>query len=143
MPRRYITVEEQRQVIERARGRCEYCKSVMDYTSQSFVMEHIIPISENGETSLNNLALACGGCNGHKYTKVSAMDPVSQVEVPLYHPRQQAWQDHFAWSADYLQMIGLTEIGRATVHALKLNRPGIVNMRRLLLLAGLHPPDES
>lgn len=143
MPRRYITVEEQRQVIERAKGRCEYCKSVMDYTSQSFVMEHIIPISENGETSLNNLALACGGCNGHKYTKVSAMDPVSQIEVPLYHPRQQTWQDHFAWSADYLQMIGLTEIGRATVHALNLNRPGIVNMRRLLLLAGLHPPDES
>ena len=70
MPRRYITVAEQQQIVERANRRCEYCKSAMDYTSQPFVMEHIIPIAENGETALNNLALACGGCNGHKFTVV-------------------------------------------------------------------------
>jgi hypothetical protein len=143
MPRRYITAIEQQQSIERAKRRCEYCQSPMDYTSQSFVMEHIIPLAEAGETSLNNLALACGGCNGHKYTKVKATDQVSQIQVPLYHPRQQAWQDHFAWSADYLQVIGLTAVGRATVDALKLNRPGVINMRKLLLMARLHPPNES
>lgn len=65
MPSAYISVEQQRQIIERANRRCEYCKSSMDYASQSFVMEHIIPVSAGGETSLTNLALACGGCNGH------------------------------------------------------------------------------
>lgn len=143
MPRRYITAAQQQQVIERANRRCEYCKCSMDYSSQPFEIEHIIPIAEAGETSLANLALACGSCNGHKYTKVEAIDPVSQTQVPLYHPRQQIWQDHFGWSADYLQIIGLTAIGRATVESLKLNRPGVINMRKLLLMAGLHPPKKG
>lgn len=140
MPRRYVTVDVQRQVIERANRRCEYCKSAMDYAAQSFVMEHIVPIAAGGETALNNLALACGGCNGHKHTKRMGSDPVSQIQVSLFHPRHQSWDEHFAWSADFLQVVGLTPAGRATVNALSLNRPGIVNMRRLLLLAGLHPP---
>ncbi len=80
MPSAYISAEQQRKVIERAKRRCEYCKSSMDYASQPFVMEHIIPVSTGGETSLMNLALACGGYN---------------------------------------------------------------NLRRLLLLAGLHPPNEG
>ena len=142
MPSAYISVEQQRQVIERAKRRCEYCKSSMDYASQPFVMEHIIPVSAGGETSLTNLALACGGCNGHKYTKVDAVDSVSQARVALFHPRQQPWSNHFGWSTDYLTLIGLTAIGRATVEALKLNRPGVINLRRLLLLAGLYPLNE-
>lgn len=109
----------------------------MDHTAQPFVMEHIVPISEGGETALSNLALACGGCNGYKYNKVEAIDSESQRLVPLYHPREQVWQEHFAWSEDSLQIIGLTATGRATIAALKMNRPGVVNMRRLLLLAGL------
>lgn len=141
MPRRYITTAEQQQIIDRADRRCEYCQSAMDYTSQPFAIEHIIPIAQGGGTSLDNLALACGGCNGHKYTKVEAIDPVSQIETPLYHPRRQQWQDHFGWSADYLEIIGLTETGRATLDALKLNRPGVINLRKLLRLAGLHPPN--
>lgn len=143
MPKRYVTAAEQQQIIERAERRCEYCKCVMDYSSQPFEIEHITPLVVGGETSLENLALSCGGCNGHKYTKVEALDPVSQTQVPLYHPRQQAWQDHFGWSADYLQMIGLTPVGRATIEALRLNRPGVINLRKLLLMARLHPPDES
>lgn len=143
MPKRYITAAEQQQIIERADRRCEYCKCTMDHSSQSFEIEHIIPLAVGGETSLDNLALACGGCNGHKYTKVEALDPVSQTQVPLYHPRQQAWQDHFAWSADYLKIIGLTPMGRATIETLRLNRPGVVNLRKLLLMARLHPPDEG
>lgn len=143
MSKRYITAAEQQQIIERADRRCEYCKCTMDYSSQPFEIEHIIPLAAGGETSLENLALSCGGCNGHKYTKVEAFDPVSQTQVPLYHPRQQAWQDHFGWSVDYLQMIGLTPIGRATIEALRLNRSGVINLRKLLLMARLHPPDES
>jgi hypothetical protein len=140
MSRRYITAREQRQVIERAKRRCEYCKTPMDYTSQSFVMEHIIPVAKGGTTSLENLALACGGCNGHKYSKVQAFDPVSQINVSLFHPRQDIWEEHFGWSADYLSVVGLTKTGRATISGLSINRPGVVNIRRLLLLAGLHPP---
>ncbi|WP_255515627.1 hypothetical protein [aff. Roholtiella sp. LEGE 12411] len=37
-------------------------------------------------------------------------------------------------------MIGKTACGRATVEALRLNRSGVVNLRRLLRSANLHPP---
>jgi hypothetical protein len=115
----------------------------MDYSSQPFVMEHIIPVTEDGDTTLENLALACGGCNGHKYNKVEALDPASKKQASLYHPRRQTWQDHFGWSADYLKIIGITTTGRATVDALKLNRPGVVNLRKLMLMEGSHPPKEE
>jgi len=142
MARRYITVEEQYLIIERAKRRCEYCQCPMAYSAHPYIFEHIVPVIRGGETSLDNLAFACGGCNGHKYTKIEAIDSTTREPALLYHPREQKWQAHFAWSDDYLEIIGLTPIGRATVEALKLNRPGVINIRRLLRLAGQHPPSE-
>ncbi|MEM8806039.1 MAG: hypothetical protein AAGF01_08435 [Cyanobacteria bacterium P01_G01_bin.38] len=68
------------------------------------------------------------------------MDPVTQAMVALYHPRQQIWTEQFAWNEDYSKILGLTSIGRATVEKLKLNRPGLVNLRRILYDLGEHPP---
>lgn len=110
---------------------------------QSFSVEHIIPLSQGGKTALDNLALACQGCNSHKYTRVEAVDPTTGDVVPLYHPRQQKWRDHFSWSQDYVLVIGLTPTGRATVETLRLNREGLVNLRRMLYEMGEHPPFEE
>jgi hypothetical protein len=140
MPRRYITIAEERQILERANRLCEYCQSPMEYSAQPFAIEHIIPIAEGGKTCLENLAFSCGGCNGHKYTKVQALDLVSGEVVPLYNPRQQNWQEHFVWSDNFFEVVGVTAIARATINALQLNRSGVVNIRRLLFIAGLHPP---
>ena len=140
MARRYITVQEQRFIIDRAKGRCEYCQSWMDYSAQPFTMEHVTPLVKTGVTRLDDMALSCDGCNGHKYTKIESFDPVSRELVPLYNPRTQMWHEHFSWSDDYLQILGLTAIGRATVDALQMNRIGLMNGRRLLRLAGQHPP---
>lgn len=73
------------------------------------------------------------------------MSAVTGRAIRLFHPRKDRWRDHFAWSPDFASIEGLTEIGRATVEALKLNREGLVNIRRALLLVGAHPPpgDES
>ncbi len=37
-------------------------------------------------------------------------------------------------------VLGLISIGRATVEKLQLNRAGLVNLRRILVEAGEHPP---
>ena len=87
-----------------------------------------------------NLALACQGCNNHKYNRTKARDVVSGEDVRLFHPRRDRWADHFAWTHDYTQILGLTAIGRATVDALQLNRKALVNLRRVLIEAGEHPP---
>ena len=143
MPRRYVTAQERQAVAARARDRCEYCSSPADFATQSFSVEHIIPVSHGGETAFDNLALACPGCNGHKYTKTEAPDPVDGAVVPLYNPRKQRWQDHFRWNEDFTHIVGLTPTGRATVSALQMNRPGVANMRRALFAIGLHPPVEE
>ncbi len=99
-------------------GRCEYCRSQARYATQSFSVEHILPRAQGGATRLDNLALACQGCNNHKYDKVAAPDPVSGQLAPLYHPRRDRWDMHFAWSDDFTLIIGITPTGRATVDTL-------------------------
>ena len=130
-------------VERRAQGRCEYCQSPAKYSPQSFSLDHIIPRGQGGETSLDNLALACQGCNNHQYNKTQSRDSVADRLVDLFHPRQQRWHDHFTWDERFELIIGLTATGRVTVEALKLNRPELVNLRRLLYAAGEHPLPET
>ncbi len=70
-------------------------------------------------------------------------DPVNGESVSLFHPRRDRWGDHFVWNADFTLMVGVTPTGRATIEKLQLNRIGIVNLRRILLNAGLHPPADE
>jgi hypothetical protein len=135
-----VTSEQRAAVIERASGCCEYCWSQARFATQAFSVEHIVPRSKGGMTTLDNLALSCQGCNNHKYTHTTARDPVSGHIVPLYHPRQHQWREHFAWNDDYSLLIGLTPIGRAAVEVLRLNREGVRNLRRVLYAVGEHPP---
>ena len=130
-----------RLVIERARGCCEYCLSQASFSTQPFSVEHILPLDKGGLTASENLALSRQGCNNHKYNKTEGIDPVTRQRVSLYHPRQQAWSEHFAWNDDYSLIIGITPTGRATVETLHVNRAGIVNLRRVLYAVRQHPPD--
>jgi hypothetical protein len=135
-----ITAETRAHVFERARGCCEYCLSQRDFSHDDFSIEHIVPRALGGTDELENLALACQGCNNRKYTALEATDPVTGAKVALYNPRGDDWASHFAWSADASLVIGLTPTGRATIARLELNRVGVVNLRRALSLAGVHPP---
>lgn len=140
MPESRVTAQQKKAVAERANGCCEYCRSQVRFAIQSFSIEHIIPRSQGGETVMDNLALSCQGCNNHKYNKTEGCDPVSGDLVPLYHPRNQQWSNHFVWNDDFTLIIGLTPTGRATVEALQINREGVVNLRRVLYTLGQHPP---
>jgi hypothetical protein len=140
MPERRISADLREQVSVRAGGCYEYCRSQARYATQAFSVEHILPRVQGGATRLDNLALACQGCNNHKYDKVAAPDPVSGQLVPLYHPCRDRWDMHFVWSDDFTLMIGITPTGRATVDTLYLNRDGVVRWRRLLYVIGQHPP---
>ena len=139
-----ISRSAKRVVVERARGCCEYCRSQLRFATESFSMEHISPRSHEGSDDLDNLALSCLGCNSRKYTKTQGPDPICGEVVALFHPRQQRWGAHFAWSEDCTLIIGLTATGRATIETLQLNRESLVNLRRVLYAVGEHPPfDEA
>ena len=110
-------------------------QDVTPQPAQTFSLEHIIPRSQGGHASLDNLALACQGCNNHKYDKTKSCGPVMHQLMDLFHPRQQRWQEHFTWDERVLLTIGLTATERATVEAWQLNQPGLVHLRRLLYAA--------
>ena len=140
---RAIPAALRRLVIEVAGGRCEYCRLPDNYSPGSFAVDHVQPLSREGDDNQGNLAYACPGCNGSKHDKIEAIDPLTSALVPLFNPRNQLWREHFRWSDDWLLVIGLTETGRATTESLQLNRMGVVNLRRVLLPDGLHPPRDA
>ena len=129
-----------RTVASRAKNLCEYCRCPEEFSPDSFTVEHIKPRQAGGETISENLAWACFGCNSRKHTKIRHFDRETKQEVALFHPRQQLWLEHFTWNNDFTKIIGKTPCGQVTVEALQLNRVGVVNLRRLLNSAGLHPP---
>jgi hypothetical protein len=141
MPGERIPPRLRAAVTARAAGCCEYCRSQASFCPDPLAVEHILPRARGGRTVLRNLALCCQGCNNHKYVFTEATDPLTDAPAPLFHPRRDAWDDHFAWADDYTRIVGLTPIGRATVALLRLNRPGLINLRRVLYAAGEHPPE--
>jgi HNH endonuclease len=143
MPTERVTVAQRRVVRERAHDHCEYCRIPGRFATQTFTVEHIAPRAAGGATVLGNLAWACFGCNAHKHTATHGTDPGTTEDVALFHPRQQRWSEHFAWSADLVHVVGKTPSGRATIDVLHLNRAGLVNLRRVLVTGGDHPPSEE
>jgi len=86
---------------------------------------------------LENLALACPGCNLHKADKITAPDPLTGERVALFHPLQQRWPEHFRFKSR--EMEGLTAIGRATVVPLDLNHLRRQQIRQVEEAFGLYP----
>ncbi len=139
--RKKIPAALRREVIKRAKGLCEYCRTDSDFSDSPFDVEHIIPLSRNGTNELDNLALACHGCNMKKSNKTKFFDVVSQEIPRLFHPREDIWKENFGWSENYLIVVGLTPVGRVTVELMKLNRKGLINRRKALFMMGQHPPE--
>jgi len=98
-------------VAERARFLCEYCLTRQDFSTVNFSIEHIFPFVSGGTNDVDNLAYSCQQCNNHKFT----VDPKTQISVPLYNPRTDPWNEHFVWSTDFCLIIGVSQIGRATI----------------------------
>ena len=147
MPQRrrpHIPAALRRQVRERAGERCEYCQCPESFSLDSFTVDHVRPASDDGPTTLENLACACNNCNTRKLDATAAVDPATGASVPLFHPRTDDWREHFAWSPDALRVVPRTATGRATEARLHLNRAGAINVRRSLLALGeSHPPSET
>ena len=137
----FIAGSVRRMVAERADWRCEYCLSPENLAPQCFTLEHIVPLSKGGSDEPENLAYACQGCNGSKYAKTEALDPITKMLVPLFDPRTQNWTDHFSWGKISTIVLGTTPTGRATVLALKLNRKKLIILREVLVFFGTHPPE--
>ncbi len=96
---RELLVDE---VILRARGRCEYCHLSQLGQEATFHIDHVTPRAAAGPTTSENLALACVSCSLRKWAKQTAVDPLTGKDAPLFHPRTDAWGEHFRWNGSDL-----------------------------------------
>jgi HNH endonuclease len=138
-----ISESVQAQVRQRADHLCEYCHASEQWQYVRFTVDHVMPLSLGGVDDLENLALACFHCNRRKTNRLTAVDPQSNQETPLFNPRRQVWHEHFVWSTDGLWILGLTAVGRATIATLALNRDRVINIREADKAVGRHPPAED
>ncbi len=125
-------------VAERAQHRCEYCQAPEVVFNFPFKVEHIIPISRQGSTNEANLALACRACNLRKGNRISGT-AVDNTQSRFFHPRTDAWKDHFQVDTESGKIFGITLIGTVTVESLVMNSRTQVTARQLWIRLNLFP----
>jgi 5-methylcytosine-specific restriction endonuclease McrA len=131
----YIPAALVRNVRERASNACEYCWLPQHCQEATYHVDHVLPRSKGGLTSLDNLALACVTCSLRKAARAFARDPHSGETVRLFNPREDDWNEHFRFTPNW-RIEGRTAIARATLAALGMNRPAIITIRRRLASLG-------
>lgn len=126
-------------VVNRAGGRCEYCRLHRDDDDfLSFHIEHIIAKQHGGKTDSDNLCWACSECNWAKGPNLVGI--FDGKLNPLFHPRKQNWHRHFRW--EQTTLVGKTFSGRVTVQVLNINETSRIMLRENLLFEGRFPPRE-
>lgn len=82
---------------------------------------------------MQNLALACDRCNFLKGPNIASTDDDGTV-TRLFHPRQDAWHEHFCLVG--AEIMGISPIGRATARLLEMNAARRWQLRAWLLDEG-------
>ncbi len=119
---------------------CAYCRTTEMNTGQPMTVDHIIPESQGGLTTCENLSRCCRRCNEFKGSKTSGQDPLTGDASRLFNPRVQEWRRHFAWDETGTLIVGLTAVGRTTIVELKMNDEIIIFSRRRWVSVDWHPP---
>ncbi len=127
---RYISEIKRKAVVKRANNCCEYCKLNQSDAFQKHQIEHIIALKHGGSSDLDNLALACTGCNFHKGTDLSTMLLPDKELIGLFNPREHLWEEHF-YSEDAI-FYPKSKIGEASIKVLKMNDIDAIIFRKML-----------
>ena len=132
-----MTRDNLRQTVrERAGRRCEYCRlpDVLPQTLR-FHLEHVVARQHGGAAILENLAWSCHRCNERNGPNLTGIDPDTSTIVPLFHPRRDHWEEHFAWHE--VKASGRTPTGCATAWLLEMNSEERLRGRAALRRYGL------
>jgi 5-methylcytosine-specific restriction endonuclease McrA len=117
MPRNYTQVLPltRRNLWLRDGGRCVYCEAKV--TLNSFTIDHVLPRSQGGTSSWDNLVTSCQSCNNRKgnrrlkpnelaqmhhpfVPKLTRAAPRTLVEKLSFRVPHPSWSDYIYWSVD-------------------------------------------
>ena len=132
-----VSTTLRRLVFDRANGCCEYCLLAQNVAAYKHEPDHIIPRQHDGETTSDNLALACARCNRYKGYNIGSYDPETGELVAFYNPRRQKWSDHFQLVESIITL--LTPDGRVTAKMLHFNDLDRIEERERLIAVNLYP----
>lgn len=121
----------------RAGGVCEYCQLPETVSHVQFPLDHVVARQHGGESTEDNLALACPWCNQRKGPNLAGIDPDTGELTRLFHPRRDRWAEHFKWDGAILT--GVRAVGRTTVRVLNINESTAAQIRRELMASGVFP----
>ncbi len=133
--RRTVPADLRRFVLERAAGRCEYCRFPQAAALLPFEVEHVLALKHGGETIAANLALSCFFCNRYKGSDIASLDPETGLLTAFFNPRLDLWEEHFRMEG--AELMPLTATGRVTVRILRFNDVARVAERQVLIAAGM------
>ena len=102
-----------------------------------FEVDHVIATQHHGETTADNLCVACFACNRRKGPNLAGRDELTGALIPLFHPRRDEWEAYFEWQGPTL--IGKSPIGHVTIDVLAINLPRRVDHRAALIVEGVFP----
>jgi hypothetical protein len=107
-------------LIEETSGKCAYCESKLLHVTYGDI-EHIIAkkVKPDFTYEWDNLTLACDICNTNKGKREGLIDPYTD-KIDTY----------LRFRGPMLNALPGSEVGRATVVLLDLNRPPLMEMRR-------------
>ena len=60
----YIDSERRLEILGRDQRKCAYC--LLDVSEDTFVLDHLVPVSKGGTNKKFNLVTSCPACNGRK-----------------------------------------------------------------------------
>lgn len=100
-------------VFLRDRFRCQYCHT--HYPTHELTFDHVLPKSQGGRTTWNNVTTACGACNlrkGSKSLRESGLTLQQEPWRPTTHELQEngrafppnylheSWRDFLYWDTE-------------------------------------------
>jgi hypothetical protein len=128
-------------VREDFRSTCAYCLLEEKWAAgvENFEIDHFRPQSKFPNLSMNfyNLYWACHVCNRTKGIQWPA-PKLRGVEITFVDLCAESFDDHFVERANGI-WDGKTQAAKYSIEALRLNRPHLVEIRRLLRLASASP----
>lgn len=76
---KYISESLKNQIAASDKGRCCYCLTTEANSGIPMTHDHIQPRSKGGETTFENLCLACRSCNEFKADSTAAIDQGKRI----------------------------------------------------------------
>ena len=117
----YISAALRREVRERAGNRCEYCGIHEDDTQFGCEVDHVLSEKHGGETTPDNLALACFYCNRNKGSDIASILSADDTTlIRFFSPRRDRWSDHFEHHSSG-RILTKTDMGRVTARIFGFN----------------------